>query len=496
MSGAAPRGRTWAAVALLGALAACDGATDPEGSRLIRVVQGGTGADTVLAVLAAPMIVEVRDASGRPAAGVRVESLGLDSAGTRGSSSRREMYACPVSQGWCLNYPEGDGWVSVTYGILDTTDATGRIEARVQFGTLAGASRVLISVPELRQERTVSFTTRPGALAAVLASVPDTTLYVGTSYALTARAADRHGNARPEPVTLTSVTPTVAALGSGRVTTLAIGRGRVVAQAGAFSDTAFVSVPPRARLAAVSARSLLVLVDSDGSGRREVVAARGIDGDALPSWAPDGAHLLYQEQRSIAAAQRRLLTDTLGGWTPFLAIEAGFAMGMQGTFSAVEQAVYLFGRRVDPDGRAGVFRTTSSGTDPVFIATGTQPAPSPDGSQVAYVSGTDLVVRDVATGAERIVAANPQYPRWSPRGDLIAFAGLDTEGGIRVVRPDGTGSRTISRTAFGSLPSWSPDGEWVAVAHNVGGIVLVRVADGLELPLSGTGDLGEPAWRP
>src|SRR5690348_2690597 len=52
---------------------ACDSSTEPRpGDRGIRVVSGGNQTDTVLAVLAQPLLVEIRDSTGRLAPGVTV----------------------------------------------------------------------------------------------------------------------------------------------------------------------------------------------------------------------------------------------------------------------------------------------------------------------------------------------------------------------------------------------------------------------------------------
>ncbi|MEJ2671840.1 MAG: hypothetical protein P8168_06490 [Deltaproteobacteria bacterium] len=53
------------------------------------------------------------------------------------------------------------------------------------------------------------------------------------------------------------------------------------------------------------------------------------------------------------------------------------------------------------------------------------------------------------------------YPRWSPKGDLIAFAFLEKGRGrsIWVVRPDGTGAQRLTEGYDDTQPSWTPDGK-------------------------------------
>lgn len=53
------------------------------------------------------------------------------------------------------------------------------------------------------------------------------------------------------------------------------------------------------------------------------------------------------------------------------------------------------------------------------------------------------------------------YPRWSPKGDLIAFTFLEKDKGrsIWVVRPDGTGALRLTDGHDDNQPSWTPDGK-------------------------------------
>jgi hypothetical protein len=106
----------------------------------------------------------------------------------------------------------------------------------------------------------------------------------------------------------------------------------------------------------------------------------------------------------------------------------------------------------------------------------TEPAWSPDGTQLAYASDRaggmlDLWVRDMRTGQERRLTKLPTSamgPSWSPDGTRIAF--LDVDGiwrraNVSVVNV-ATGQVTrIHEALFGpGMPTWSSDGKRVAVA--------------------------------
>lgn len=64
--------------------------------------------------------------------------------------------------------------------------------------------------------------------------------------------------------------------------------------------------------------------------------------------------------------------------------------------------------------------------------------------------------------------------RWSPDGKLLAYDGMgaDSEGGVFVMRADGTGKRRLcgdpgqpgDLCSLGGYPTWSPDGKTVAFA--------------------------------
>lgn len=481
--------RALALLAIAGTAACGD---DPVGP-LTRIQILGTtgGSDTVLAMAAQPMVVQVSDNLGRPRPGVEVRIQAVPPP-TDPMTPALGMYVCRTSRRPCATYVNEQNF-SIVAGMLDTTDSEGLVSANVQFGVVAGPTFVEVTIPELDVVRQVPFTTLPGALARVVAAADDTSIYVGSSYDLQARATDRFGNPRTEPVTAMSLTPAVASVVSGRLTAQSLGRGRILLQSGAVTDTAFVSVPPRGRLVTfgwtadrVSLR-LLTLINTDGTGRRVVLNTPGYSANTYPVWTPDGRILFAEETTDRPRLQ---LTDTLGNRITFL---QDFEQSIQAATSS--DSVYFYGTQRFT-GVTGIYRASFDGSGATFLFPGSQPAPAPDGSRVAYSTGDSMMVRDMATGATtRLVPGPPLAPRWSPSSDLIAFVLSNGDLEAHVVRSDASGLRVIA-PGFRGAVSWSPDGEWLATSMWEGGIELIRLADGERLPISGTDDLFQASWRP
>jgi TolB protein len=77
---------------------------------------------------------------------------------------------------------------------------------------------------------------------------------------------------------------------------------------------------------------------------------------------------------------------------------------------------------------------------------------------------------DMATLSARRLTYEGNYntaPRWSPRGDLIAFSSmLGGKFQICVIKPDGRGYRRVTNVASNEHPTFSPDGRHIAFESN------------------------------
>jgi Tol biopolymer transport system component len=129
------------------------------------------------------------------------------------------------------------------------------------------------------------------------------------------------------------------------------------------------------------------------------------------------------------------------------------------------------------------------------------PAPSRDGSQVAFVrAGTtnDLMVVDAAHRRVRTLLRSElkvTHPAWSPDGSKIAFASRNNATfGIYVINADGSGLRRLTReTALD--PAWSPDGSTIAFADGRIWLVDATGASPERVLIADTRvSLREPAW--
>lgn len=136
----------------------------------------------------------------------------------------------------------------------------------------------------------------------------------------------------------------------------------------------------------------------------------------------------------------------------------------------------------------------SAGTSDIF------PSPSPDNSAVVYattrggasVDNPRIEVLHLASGTVTSLGTG-SMPRWSPDGQWIAF---NRGGGVMIVHPDGTGERAVVGQGYVGELSWSPDSKWIVAQNIIYRFDLLEVATGLRLPLQFTGDLQAPDWRP
>jgi Tol biopolymer transport system component len=146
-------------------------------------------------------------------------------------------------------------------------------------------------------------------------------------------------------------------------------------------------------------------------------------------------------------------------------------------------------------------------TDPVLE--GIDPAWSPDGSTIAFISeatGTLRVVAPDGTGERRLgdLGQTLLWPDWSPDGKLVAVSAVvDDQIDIFTVTADGSTVTNISHDPSNEFsPSWSPDGTRLAWARapadeSARAWIVVANRDGTRLvELRVPADLAPPTWSP
>ncbi|HSU15234.1 MAG TPA: hypothetical protein VLK66_14105 [Longimicrobium sp.] len=497
-----------AALALLVVAAACGSPSDanppPKGTPGITVVSGAGVSDTVDAILAQPLVVQVNGSDGRPLANAEVGFLATAIAE---GSDQPTVLVSPT---------RGSG--GGTYAI-EHTDGEGRAAVRLRMFRYAMQGGVVVAVPDLDRFVVASYTILPGAPRTLSSAPADTAVLAGGSFALTATTRDRHGNAGGAQGVAFRVISGPVALAGSTVQGTAVGRAAVVAELAGAADTSWVSVVPQATIAAYTAVALsnqqasLYTMTLDGSNLAKRVttgAFPGYNAAMGSAWSADGTRLYYHDSntdhsRSLyvldlaTGATRRLLPDAdrmgeeawprfAGGWVYF---EGG---------STTEPLLY----RALPDGTGKQQLTPGE-----VIGTARHGAPSPDGSRVAFIGSYSnpmpLHVLDVATGAMRSLGVTALSPRWRPDGSEILYvaSGELTEGSgqIRAIRPDGTGDRAVTQpgTKFGAHFDLSPDGAYLIASTDQGVLTLVQVATGVEMPIRTPAipqRMMAPSWRP
>lgn len=478
--------------ALLAALLAaggCRGTTpDAPGRPGITIVSPALAvSDTVTAELAQPLVVEVRDSTGKPRPGVVVR-FDAGTVALRG----RQFPALLLSGG------AGD----FRPAVQTTTDSTGRAMVRVRLGRVATAASVRIQVPTLGLSAGTSFTVTPGATANVAVAPEDSAVYVGGGYPLRVTAEDRFGNPRPvSSVAAVSTAPSVVADGPS-VTGASIGRARVEVTADGRPKSVWVSVVPRATLLAAQGDGIYSF-GLDGSALRRVVQAEQA---RSPRWFPDGERFVYSTGLSHG-----WVADLDGRTRPLVSGDNPLTAELWAHPSRDGKWVY-FGGYAGMEFRGYPYRVREDGTGlqlvPGFAAddyTQGHPSPSPDGERVVYFreegDSRDVSLRVLDMRRRRVVLRNVEghSAEWS-HGDSIAYLEMygGEAGSIRLMSSTGAGHRRVgSGTSYAFGIDWSPDDQWIVARDaSAGRLEIIRVATGERIPLGYSSGMYDPAWKP
>ena len=142
---------------------------------------------------------------------------------------------------------------------------------------------------------------------------------------------------------------------------------------------------------------------------------------------------------------------------------------------------------------AATFSTNAQPSQPAYA----EPALSPDGAEIAFVSGGDIWTVPSSGGEARLLVSDPAMearPQYSPDGRQLAFVSMRTgNGDIYVVDLPTGATRRITYDDFrDQLDGWSRDGQWLYFSSNsrdIGGMNDIwRVSPGGGTPMQVTAE--------
>ena len=214
-------------------------------------------------------------------------------------------------------------------------------------------------------------------------------------------------------------------------------------------------------------------IPADGGARVCVTGDHHVNWN--PVWSPDGRYLYFASDRGGSMNLWRVPLDESTGkptgefvplttpstYTGYLAISRD---GSRMAYAQLEYSSHLQKIAFDPE------RQATTGT-PQPITQGMRvaccPNSSPDGKWLAFGTGggrEGISIIRTDGSDERMLTMTEhrnRQPRWSPRGDLIAFtSNRSGSSEIWTIRPDGSGLRQLTAGNGASVRfcAWSPDG--------------------------------------
>ncbi len=138
---------------------------------------------------------------------------------------------------------------------------------------------------------------------------------------------------------------------------------------------------------------------------------------------------------------------------------------------------------------------------PTSVIREMDPALSPDGMRIAYVSNengnNDIWVQQITSGDKinltKDYEGEDNMPAWSADGDWIAFRSERNDGGIFIMSALGGHPRQVA-THRGD-PGWSPDGTKLVYSY-AGKMYLVALNSGAAVHIPLPHSVMEPSWSP
>jgi serine/threonine-protein kinase len=211
----------------------------------------------------------------------------------------------------------------------------------------------------------------------------------------------------------------------------------------------------------------LYVVNADGTDLRQLTNEEG--NEIEPAWSPDGTRIAYH-QSGISSDLGPLAVLTLDGDR---VVSEGLVPGPD----------LIVGRPAwSPDGTRIAYRVWTTDRDP---------------DTLIYVIGSD------GSGPTLLAEAHLEdsSPAWTPDGERVVFWGVGPGGEqLLSARPDGSDLQPFVPEVTGSsiqIPSWSPDGDWIALggSHDDAGTLRMMSSDGELVFILGV-NASDPEWRP
>lgn len=274
--------------------------------------------------------------------------------------------------------------------------------------------------------------------------------------------------------------------------------GPVPSAPGSSGRIAFAGIP------AGGGPAQIFTMNPDGSNRRQLTNGDSVSGQ--PAWSPDGSRIFFS---SVFDSNSRILAVGAGGGGARPAL-----LGIGADLPSVSTEGGIAFVRTDAGTDRQIWRTIDSGSGVEKLTSDGRngdPAWSPDGRKIAFVSGRDgnfeIYVMKADGSAQTRLTDNELgtpdlQPAWSPDGTKIAFSSRrDALYGIFTMNADGSEqTRLSSSPTLQAAPTWSPDGARIAYTNSISGNLDIFVMDSngddsIDIA-SGLDTEFAPAWSP